>query len=130
MKLIIAGGRGFDDYGILEKELNFYLLGVNLENVTIISGGQKTINPDGSDYGTDYLGELYARDKRIKLERYPAEWHRHGKKAGFLRNLQMAEVATHLVAFWNGESKGTKHMIDTMKKLNKPVFIIHYEGES
>jgi hypothetical protein len=38
----------------------------------------------------------------------------------------MAKVANGLIAFWDGKSHGTKHMIETMQKLNKPVRIIRY----
>ena len=48
--------------------------------------------------------------------RFPAEWDRYGRSAGMIRNQQMSWYATHLIAFWDGESPGTKHMIDTAKR--------------
>jgi hypothetical protein len=50
------------------------------------------------------------------VERYPADWERYGKSAGYRRNKEMALVAQALVAFWDGESLGTKHMIDIAHK--------------
>ena len=61
-----------------------------------------------------------------------ADWNNQGKKAGILRNIKMAEYATSddsipvLFAFWNGSSRGTKHMIDTATKYGMEVHIIRY----
>jgi hypothetical protein len=81
----------------------------------IVSGGAR---------GVDTFGEIYARDNCIKVKVFPADWNTHGKKAGYLRNVQMAEYADALLAIWDGESKGTKHMIDTMKRMNKQVYVV------
>jgi hypothetical protein len=61
------------------------------------------------------------------IKRYPADWDTFGKSAGYRRNEQMAEDADALVAFWDGESKGTAHMIDTMAAMDKPVRVIRFE---
>lgn len=39
----------------------------------------------------------------------------------------MAEVADALIAFWDGESHGTKHMIDIMNNKNLKVRVIRYD---
>lgn len=56
---------------------------------------------------------------------YPAGWNKHGKAAGPIRNTLMANNADALIAIWDGQSKGTKHMIDTATKLNLKVYV-HY----
>ncbi len=72
----------------------------------LVSGGAK---------GADALGEIYAMERLahqpVPFMRFPAEWDRYGKSAGMIRNQQMAWAATHLVAFWDGESRGTRDMI-------------------
>jgi hypothetical protein len=78
----------------------------------------------GTARGVDSIGEDWARQRGVRIRQFPAEWDKFGKRAGFLRNQQMAEYADCLVAFWNGQSKGTKHMIDIMKNLGKPVEVI------
>ena len=125
MKLIVAGGRDFNDYELLKEKLDYFLC-VSKE-IEIVSGGQKTINPDGPHYGADYLGECYAKEKGFYLTVFPADWKTHGKAAGMIRNKQMAEYATHLVAFWDGESKGTKNMIDTATKMGLGVRVVRYD---
>lgn len=66
----------------------------------------------GTANGADKLGEEFAERNNIKVERYPANWDKNGKKAGYLRNVEMAKEADCLIAIWDGKSKGTKHMID------------------
>ena len=52
----------------------------------------------------------------------------HDKAAGPIRNRQMAEYADYLIAFWDGESRGTRNMIETMKKLGKHGVVIRYDN--
>lgn len=56
----------------------------------------------------------------------PADWDLYGKSAGFKRNVQMAEYADALVAFWDGASSGTKHMIETAQKMGLDVRVKKY----
>lgn len=59
----------------------------------------------------------------IPVKRFPADWDRHGRAAGPIRNCQMAQYADALIAIWDGKSRGTKNMIDEMNKCGKPVLI-------
>lgn len=102
MRVIVAGGRDFDDYELLCKKLDYYL--ARYTNVEIVSGCAK---------GADKLGERYAKERGYKIKRFPADWNFYGKKGGFVRNEEMAEYADAAVIFWDGRSKGSQHMIDT-----------------
>lgn len=115
MRVIVAGSREFNDYPKLKKKLDIILK--NQKDITIISG---TAN------GADKLGERYASEKHYNLEQYPAMWDLFGKKAGYMRNEEMAKVADACVVFWDGKSKGTKHMIDISKKYNLKLRIIAF----
>lgn len=72
------------------------------------------------------MGEQYAKVKGYQIMYFPADWDTQGKKAGYIRNEQMVKNADALVAFWDGKSKGTKHMIDTAEKHGLPTRIIRY----
>ena len=99
MKTIIAGSRT-----IADRETVFELLErIPWEVTEVVSGAAR---------GVDVLGEQWASDNRIRLSRFPASWHKHGKAAGPIRNQEMADYADALVAIWDGESRGTKDMID------------------
>ena len=77
----------------------------------------------GTARGPDQHGERIAARCRAPVKRFPAEWHLHGKKAGHLRNAKMALYADQAIIMWDGESKGTKHMISEMKRLGKPCYV-------
>lgn len=80
----------------------------------IVSGGAR---------GADSLAERYAQENDIQLTVFPAEWDKYGKSAGYRRNHQIIDYADVVLAFWDGQSKGTKHAIELAEKQNKPVFI-------
>ena len=114
-KVIIAGGRGFDDYDKLADRMDFYLQ--NRSAVEIVSGTAR---------GADKLGEEYAAERQLPVARFPAEWNKYGRSAGYKRNTVMADYADALVAFWDGISRGTKHMIDIAKEKDLQVRIVKY----
>ena len=116
MNLIVAGGRDFKDYALLKSKLDFLLSNTDKEEVVILCGLAK---------GSDLLGKQYADENNMDVWEYPADWTK-GKQAGYLRNSQMADDATHLVAFWDGVSKGTKHMIDLATKKGLVVRVYRY----
>lgn len=118
IKLIVAGGRDFNDYEKLHQVLHQLAEDTYKDYfVSIVSGMAK---------GADALGYQFARQHNIQLYEFHADWNLYGKGAGFRRNGQMGVFADVLLAFWDGKSKGTKHMIDLMHALNKPVHIIRY----
>lgn len=114
-KLIVAGSRGFDDYDMLKATLDHLLQ--NKSEIMIVSGTAK---------GADILGERYAKEKGYSVNQKPADWKKHGKKAGYMRNEEMALFADACVVFWDGVSKGTKHMINLANKYDLPLRIIRY----
>lgn len=101
MKVIVAGSRGFGDFDLMVEKLDRLLQ--NQTDVVIVSGAAR---------GADRLGEQYAELRGYDVHRYPADWKTHKRSAGYKRNVQMAENADALVAFWDGKSRGTQHMIN------------------
>ena len=114
MKLIIAGGRNFDNYKQLCKACDNLLQDQNI--IEIVSGAYNK--------GADKLGEQYAAEKGFQLTKFPADWKRYKRAAGPKRNQQMANYADALIAFWDGKSRGTKNMIELAKQNNIEVKII------
>ncbi len=115
MKVIIAGGRDFMDLELLYRSCTEILKDRSVTE--IVSGCAR---------GADKAGEKYAEFSSIPIKKFPAEWDKYGKSAGYRRNKDMAEYADALIAFWNGESKGTKHMIDLATANKLEVHIIKY----
>lgn len=122
MRVIIAGGRDFTNYTYAKEILDKLFRRLNKEKLIIISGGAR---------GADAIGERYAREHNIALEIYEADWNRqpdgsYDKSAGYKRNTQMADVSQALVAFWDGRSRGTNHMIKIAEAKNLNVRVIKY----
>lgn len=116
LRIIIAGGRDFSNYDLLKETVNRFLSDYN-DEPCIICGKAK---------GADTLGEKFAKEHGYKIRYFPADWGTYGKAAGFVRNIEMAENADALIAFWNGKSSGTKHMIETAKKNNLNYIVQRY----
>lgn len=120
-RIIIAGGRNFDNYNLLESYVEYIIdRFYKKENVVIISGTAK---------GADKMGEYYAAKHNIKCCKFPANWDKYGKQAGPIRNKEMAQYAVSdnskgvLIAFWDKKSKGTENMIQNAKKLSMDIHI-------
>lgn len=120
MKCIIAGGRDFDDYSRLERIMDK----CPYEISEVICGKAR---------GADSLGEKWAKSKGIHVEYFIPDWEGLGKRAGFLRNKDMAEYACKnegekslLVAFWDENSRGTKSMIDLATRYGMIVKVFKY----
>jgi hypothetical protein len=115
-RVIVAGGRDFNNYNLLCEKLNA-LLANRTEEVVIVSGMAK---------GADYLGAMYAQNKNIVVSYFPALWQVHGNQAGFIRNKEMANNADACVCFWDGKSTGTKDMIETAENMKLSLRVIKY----
>ena len=118
-RVVIAGSRSFLDYEVARCFIDRCIAGQGGEEVIILSGGA---------LGADALGERYAYERGLAVERYPALWHTYGKVAGIRRNQEMAAACDLVICFWDGESRGTKSMIAFARKHNKPIFIKDIKG--
>jgi hypothetical protein len=121
-RIIIAGGRDFTDYKLLEAEVCWYLLDIGVvfdgnDNIEFVLGGAR---------GADSLGERFANEYGFKKKMFIPDWS-VGKKAGILRNHEMGDYANHLIAFWDERSSGTKDMINYATKKGLKVKVVKYE---
>ena len=112
-RVVIAGSRYFNDYGLFSSVVDKYLCRIRTEYELIIVSGHC--------YGTDLMAERYAKEHGFELEVYPADWSL-GRKAGPLRNKQMVDVADFAIAFYAGGA-GTRSLITFAKEKNIPVRI-------
>ena len=119
MKIVIAGGRDFQNYEVLRGAMDGVLANIS-SPITIVSGAAR---------GADTLGEQYAAERGLDVIRFPADWKKFGRRAGPIRNEQMAEAANMLVAFWDGQSRGTKNIIGNMEQRGKPYYVYDYTGQ-
>ncbi len=112
MRTIIAGSRGFwkPSFDIYMK---FHAEGLGITQVVC-----------GQARGPDTWGGEWAYANDIPIKYFPANWDMLGKRAGYVRNQQMADNADMLIAFWDGKSRGTKHMIDIANAKGLKVIVV------
>lgn len=119
VKVIITGGRDFNDYDLFKEVLNHLFEDFDVHIVSgACAGGTLTfVRPDGTMiYGADGLAEKYAAEYNCKFTAYPADWNKHGRSAGPIRNTEMSKSGADVcVGFWDGKSRGT---FDMMTKAN------------
>jgi len=92
MRIIIAGSRGFNDYKLLKDKCFDIIVDMIFENKNGIERKDIEII-SGTANGADKLGEKYANEKHFKLKKFPANWDKYGKSAGYRRNEEMAIYA-------------------------------------
>jgi hypothetical protein len=110
VKVIIAGTRSVDDYKLVVDTIQ-----KSGYNITEVVSGCAT--------GVDRLGERWAIANSIPIKEMPADWTRFGKSAGPQRNKAMADYADAAIVIWDGESRGTRNMIENMIRRKKPYHI-------
>lgn len=129
MKIIVAGGRDFNNFKLLTKTLDSFVEEyLKDKEIVVVSGGAKGADSLGEAWYHERLAnsfwKLYASSWDLKV--FPANWEKHGKAAGPIRNAEMAEFADMLIAFWDGKSSGTKNMIQTALKKGLLVKVVTY----
>lgn len=123
-RVIIAGSRNFNAKEIVEMAL-LEQFGTDYNDIELIGGGAK---------GADKIGKQVAKEYGIPYKEFPADWGTYHNAAGPIRNRQMARYAVEgkgsgtLLAFWDGKSRGTKHMIETAYELDMNVHVYLFEN--
>lgn len=118
MKLVIAGSRNCTDYREVAKAVADFIEATGNVITEVVSGCAR---------GADKLGEIWARKHGIPIKHFHANWDAYGKRAGHLRNAEMAEYGDALVALWNGdkEGSGTWNMIEQMTRQGTKYVWVH-----
>lgn len=118
IRLAIVGSRTFTDYARFRTEVARYCWDAFAEKDEpreIVSGGAS---------GTDAMAERYAAERGWPLAVFPADWKTWGKAAGILRNRDIVRHADRVIAFWDGQSRGTAHTIETARREGVPCCVV------
>ena len=118
VRLIVAGTRDYDDYAFfsecMDAHVERFFKG---KSICFITGRART--------GADDMIVRWCDERGFPIAAFPADWDLYGKGAGYIRNTEMAKHATDLVTFYDGRSKGTRHMVEAaIKRSIVPVTII------
>lgn len=116
-KIVIAGSRSFNDKCLLFNKVDERIkeLGLEFEDVEIVCGGCR---------GADEYGKQYATERGCELTVFVANWSRYDKAAGPIRNKKMAEYSNEAIVFLDGETIGSRSMINEAAKANIPCVVI------
>lgn len=104
MKIAIIGSRN-----LYVDDLSPY---IPKETTEIVSGGAK---------GIDTCAKVFAKKNGLKLKEFLPDYKKYGRGAPLYRNIEIIDYADMVIAFWDGTSRGTKHVIDNCKKKNKKI---------
>lgn len=115
VRVAVVGGRDFQPL-----QLVWDFVQALPQDATVVSGGAQ---------GVDSAAEEAAKISDLKVVTFLPDWNKHGKRAGYLRNVQIVQAADVVVAFWDGASKGTKLSLDIGLKAKKPVLVVSPEGD-
>ena len=114
--VLVVGSRTITDENFIFNELDK----ICDNDTTIVSGGAS---------GVDTIAARYARLNHLNLKVMHADWYKHGRAAGFIRNEAMHKYISQFesrvcIAFWDGKSKGTQHSFSLAKKYNNPLITV------
>ena len=113
MRILVCGGREFDNWERIDTELGFYAATSGIE--TIIQGGAK---------GADFLAKAWAKYKGIPVDEWPADWKAHGKAAGGIRNQKMLDEGRPNIVLAFPGGRGTADMTSRAQRAGVRVVVL------
>lgn len=129
LRIIVAGSRGFYDYQLLSDTLMDYL--AEMDDKDVVDNPSQVKFISGTCRGADVLGEQFAYTYEYDVIRFSVECDLYGKAADYKQSEEIVKFASEaygvLIAFWDGQSKGTKHMIDLANKYGLEVHVVNYK---
>lgn len=118
-RCIITASPAFSDYSLLRSTANQIFEDKDTSDLVVISG---------CPHGKEEIGEVFASRNNLACIRFPFELKTYGRSAACVRNKKMAEFASlengMLIAFWDGNDKGTRHMIHSAEKYGLEIHVV------
>jgi hypothetical protein len=108
--LLIAGSRDISKGDALRAIEDAYWELPGLAPDQLVTGDARGVDTWGQQWWLRYLG---GPETIIHM---PADWDTLGKRAGYLRNVAMAEITHQAIIVWDGKSKGTQHMMQLLNE--------------
>jgi hypothetical protein len=128
--IAVCGTRTFNEPQLLYEKMDFYVSKLSVPPIVLTGGQKQRVFKTLNSYlyvGADYFAEMWAYARKLTVRIHRPDFDTHGSPAALhIRNREMVEEATVLVAFWNGKSPGTKSVIEMARKKKIPVKIVRY----
>ncbi len=139
LNVCIVGSRGFSSSEVLRSSMATLRLKALKASSYFHPELKRPLRPVylcGGAKGADTLGREYAKSNGFSTITFQPDWAAYPKTAGFIRNVQMATLADMLIAFWDGKSSGTRHMLRTCRAINQrcaywpmPMYLFDLSGK-
>lgn len=117
MILSVSGSRCWTDYALIKRILDFYREHHEVE--LVVHGGAE---------GADSLCQRYADENGIPCQVVRPDYATHGRRAPLVRNGDIVESGEALIAFWDGESRGTMDAMHKALNLRRTVYLVRVDG--
>lgn len=114
-KIAVVGTRHYSDYKHFTGWIKYYTQ--NVVNPCFVSGGAKS--------GADNLIERYSEENNIPVIVYYPLYSEWGVRAPLIRNQSIVNESEMMIAFWDGKSTGTAHVIGLAKEKGIPIRIVN-----
>lgn len=111
--LAVIGSRKFTNCALLAEHMDEVCAAFDVS--AIVSGGAK---------GADSLAAGYAATRGLPVQIFEPDWAQFGRGAGPIRNKAIVSAADVVLAFWDGESRGTKQALAYAKQMGKQVIVV------
>jgi YspA, cpYpsA-related SLOG family len=112
----IVGSRTFTNYDLMVSSIRELENQHQFSTRKVVSGGAR---------GADALARKFAITNEIPIEEFKPDWST-GRGAGIVRNTDIVNAADVVIAFWDGNSRGTLDSINKGKAQGKQVFIVRF----
>lgn len=116
----IVGSRNFPNLPLVATTVQSLAKKLGKENLTIVSGGAR---------GVDSAAEFAAREAGVAVISIKADWDTYGKAAGLIRNTDIINQADIVIAFWDGQSRGTMDSVRKAVEMGKKITVLDWQGK-
>jgi hypothetical protein len=122
VNLLIAGSRDIDLATAYDAIEAAYWVLSGLAPDRLITGDARGVDQHGVVWWLDVLGD------EDTIDHYPADWDNLGKRAGYVRNMEMAQVADQAIIVWDSQSRGTNHMLNLLAAHEVETVVVTWQG--
>ena len=115
-RILVTGSRNWTDVRTVYRALTDH-------SAEAIRQGRRVLVIAGDARGADALAAVWAVSHAVGGESHPADWEKHGKAAGPIRNQEMVDLGADIcLAFPLGESRGTRDCMRRAEEAGIPVY--------
>lgn len=129
MNLLVAGSRSFQPIwrngNLVSGWTQAMMSSALTAGLEMLGGGGFDTVIHGAAKGVDQMAGEWALELGLGIDAHPADWNKHGKRAGYVRNSEMVEIADAAIIVWDGTSKGTRHSIRLCHDKPIPYVVLH-----